>query len=514
MKNFTSVRSLLLLAAFVFIFVDQNQARSDGKKLRRSLEEDGDDEEEHGDHEVWIGVYDVSHDDHDGHRLLEEDNDEEELVYSLELFKAEGNWPAEYMLLGCVKTSSADTTGLEEAEESLEEALEEAEASLESNVVSMGGVIECHTNVSVYNLSLGSASDTFSFVASLHFASEGAYAVIMEHPPSEFKDPLQGYEDADAANLIIRNSENGEYAAAAAQEPAVVYSEEKPPDKWGVTILAAFLVSLPSVVAILLSIPFYKELLKSDKNDKFFKIVSGCGNAFASGVLLSTAVFLMLPEALHMIGETKDESQAAAAWGSMILAAFFVSYVMHSVVGPTTSEFAETPSDKDNKVQPVKGVDKDGLELVPAADVVYLDEGGETDAPQADSEAPDSTKIDDTSSLDRMQVTPHVNFCDMSKWKPISYIVCIGDFMHNFVDGMFIAIAFRCSNSLGWEVAAISIAHELPQEFGDFHALVMTGGCTAIQALVWNFLTALSCVFGAIVYLVSRRCYESQAYKL
>ena len=54
----------------------------------------------------------------------------------------------------------------------------------------------------------------------------------------------------------------------------------------------------------------------------------------------------------------------------------------------------------------------------------------------------------------------------------------MGDFLHNFVDGIFIANAFLdCSQSKGWSIAAATIAHEIAQETSDFFLLITQGAC-------------------------------------
>ena len=47
------------------------------------------------------------------------------------------------------------------------------------------------------------------------------------------------------------------------------------------------------------------------------------------------------------------------------------------------------------------------------------------------------------------------------------------DFLHNFVDGIFIATRLLdCQQSKGWTVASSTVAHELAQEVSDFFMLV------------------------------------------
>ncbi len=89
--------------------------------------------------------------------------------------------------------------------------------------------------------------------------------------------------------------------------------------------------------------------------------------------------------------------------------------------------------------------------------------------------------------------------------KPFSYLILISDGVHNFIDGLIIAASFVIALPLG-VVTAIAIAlHEIPQEIGDFGILVY-GGFKRDRALVLNFLSAITIVFGGIVgFLLSQK---------
>jgi zinc and cadmium transporter len=58
-------------------------------------------------------------------------------------------------------------------------------------------------------------------------------------------------------------------------------------------------------------------------------------------------------------------------------------------------------------------------------------------------------------------------------------LILIGDAFHNFVDGFVIAAAFLTSVPLGIAASLAVIAHEIPQEVGDFAILLENQrGCT------------------------------------
>ncbi len=85
--------------------------------------------------------------------------------------------------------------------------------------------------------------------------------------------------------------------------------------------------------------------------------------------------------------------------------------------------------------------------------------------------------------------------CEFHAFK---WLNLIGDGVHNFIDGLIIAVAFLTSISTGVVVLIAVIAHEIPQEIGDFGVLVY-GGFSKKKALYLNFLTALIAVIGGVV---------------
>jgi len=79
-----------------------------------------------------------------------------------------------------------------------------------------------------------------------------------------------------------------------------------------------------------------------------------------------------------------------------------------------------------------------------------------------------------------------------------TYMSLLGDGVHNFIDGMIIAAGFLANNALGITTTVAIALHEIPQEIGDFSILVY-GGFSKKKALLFNFLSAITAVFGALL---------------
>lgn len=79
---------------------------------------------------------------------------------------------------------------------------------------------------------------------------------------------------------------------------------------------------------------------------------------------------------------------------------------------------------------------------------------------------------------------------------PAGTLILIGDSFHNFLDGILVAAAFRANFDLGVVTALAVIAHEIPQELGDF-AILLHSGYSRARAFVFNLLTSLMMILGA-----------------
>ena len=92
----------------------------------------------------------------------------------------------------------------------------------------------------------------------------------------------------------------------------------------------------------------------------------------------------------------------------------------------------------------------------------------------------------------------HCHRAQTSCKQPLTYLILLGDGLHNFIGGMAIAGTFLIDIRLGimsWLAAA---AHEIPQELGDF-AVLINGGWKKGKALLFNALSALTFLIGGLV---------------
>lgn len=93
----------------------------------------------------------------------------------------------------------------------------------------------------------------------------------------------------------------------------------------------------------------------------------------------------------------------------------------------------------------------------------------------------------------------HNVYCDdCPKEAPFSYLILISDAIHNFIDGLIIAASFIISSPVGLATALAVAVHEIPQEIGDFGVLIH-GGFAKRKALILNFLSSITVIFGGII---------------
>ncbi len=77
-------------------------------------------------------------------------------------------------------------------------------------------------------------------------------------------------------------------------------------------------------------------------------------------------------------------------------------------------------------------------------------------------------------------------------------LIVVGDTIHNFLDGILIAAAFLQSTQLGIITALAIVAHEIPQEVGDF-LILLNSGYSKTKAFVLNMLSSCATLVGGVL---------------
>jgi zinc and cadmium transporter len=91
----------------------------------------------------------------------------------------------------------------------------------------------------------------------------------------------------------------------------------------------------------------------------------------------------------------------------------------------------------------------------------------------------------------------------------LSFLIILGDCIHNFLDGVVIALAFAANPGLGLTATLAIAAHEIPQEIGDFSVLLHLGWKKS-KVLTVNIVQSLCTIPGVLIgYYLGQRV-ESQ----
>ena len=172
--------------------------------------------------------------------------------------------------------------------------------------------------------------------------------------------------------------------------------------------------------------------------------------AFATGSILATALFDLIPESLHHLEELNAEGAGIteAFLFSIVISGFVVFFIIERFI----YWFHGHAHEHENQM------------------VCYddLTEG--------------SGKI-----LDRGENV-----------KSFVLLNLIGDGLHNFLDGIIIMVAFLSGPATGFVITLAVIFHEFPQEIGDFGILIY-GGFTKKKALIFNFISGMIALLGGLV---------------
>ncbi len=174
--------------------------------------------------------------------------------------------------------------------------------------------------------------------------------------------------------------------------------------------------------------------------------------AFATGTILATAFFDLIPEALHHFEELN--TGGASINENLLFIFIIIGFVIFFILERFIYWFHGHAHEKENEL------------------VCY------------DSRIESNHKI-------IKKGTVIENFAILN---------LIGDGLHNFLDGIVMMVGFLSGFSNGIIITLAVAFHELPQEIGDF-GILLYGGFTKKKALFYNFLSAMVALLGGVLAL-------------
>lgn len=187
-----------------------------------------------------------------------------------------------------------------------------------------------------------------------------------------------------------------------------------------------------------------------------------------------------------------ENTESLAAWkfGVSVFGGYFIPFVFSGIF-----PHSHVPKDDDIHLHPT-------------------DEATSAREPSYNADAPDSVDKD-TEEIGKVGVGPKEDKLSSKQVSinPDYRLACsvlVGDFFHNFADGIFIGTAFLlCSRSIAITVSATSVFHELSQELADYFLLTNQCGLSPLKALALNFISGLSVMLGVVVIMAMEVSEES-----
>ncbi len=175
--------------------------------------------------------------------------------------------------------------------------------------------------------------------------------------------------------------------------------------------------------------------------------------AFATGTILASALFDLIPESIHHLEELNSSGAGIAE--NLVFIFIIFGFVIFFVIERFIYWFHGHAHEKENKLVCYTG----------------LGEGEDYSLSQS------------------------------SGVKSFALLNLIGDGLHNFLDGIIIMVAFLSGTKSGIIITLAVVFHEFPQEIGDF-GILLYGGFSKKKALFFNFLSGMIALLGGLTAFI------------
>ncbi|ODN00583.1 Zinc transporter ZIP8 [Orchesella cincta] len=272
------------------------------------------------------------------------------------------------------------------------------------------------------------------------------------------------------------------------------------------------IINLSSIMGII----FFPLMKKS-----FYTIVMRTMIGLAIGSLSGSALFHLIPAAFRLDSIEKVEGGShyvniafivwLAAWIVMILeCAIKIGVKMRAK--SQSNKFSRTVAEAE--LVDVNDQEKKPLEIINSSlslphangglkvsDVQHNDGEPEVHSIHSSKSREQLGVYRSTLSLSRAMTDLQSEDAQPNQIKTVAWIVIIGDSLHNFIDGVSIGTSFVKSFHTGAIISMAIMCEEFPHELGDF-AILINSGLSVKKALLFNFLSALTCYLGMALGIV------------
>jgi zinc transporter ZupT len=278
---------------------------------------------------------------------------------------------------------------------------------------------------------------------------------------------------------------------------------------WGSVIAFTLLVNLATLTGVLFLIPMFSRKTrawvnsvfrneahpdpaaqdhqpkKEEGGSRFFDIAVP---SFASGALLATAVFLVIPDGLYLIQSFLTESEEE-----------------HDEDGHRRFLEGEESEDHDEHAGEISpeaiwrfGASLLGGFMLPMLFDVLLPRNRE----HIDGDYCEDEQFQEDLETDAMGTTASKSTRKINYGLVLSVIA--GDSLCNFSDGVFIGVALSlCDMKTAYVIVGVTLYHEIAQEIADYFLLTKHAGLTPFEALLLNFVAGLTVVVGGLAVLIA-----------
>jgi len=171
--------------------------------------------------------------------------------------------------------------------------------------------------------------------------------------------------------------------------------------------------------------------------------------AFATGTILASALFDLIPESIHHLEELNSSGAGIAE--NLVFVFIIFGFVIFFVIERFIYWFHGHAHEKENEL------------------VCYTGKGEGKD-----------NSLSHSSGI-----------------KSFAILNLVGDGLHNFLDGIIIMVAFLSSTRNGIIITLAVVFHEFPQEIGDF-GILLYGGFSKKKALFFNFISGMIALLGGL----------------